>query len=278
MNKPPNSSARRHFVGSCTASALTLLTACKGGKAADEMPCDAQPATPVTRKFVFDRTTVPPASVAPKLVRHLEQGLDRGEHLQVLRCGGITASLVEEFARFQAPSALLDPGLRERERWSKSPNQIRRERWCAEQALKAMNLRSRLNELVADIDQAPQARSPLFEAISAAVAGWRGTTLEFWSDGLEHMGAQRSFYGLGRALQLPDPGLWIERLKADGLLPNLKGVRVMHLAIGLSEVVTGQPRVLRAHDQTLALKRVWAAYWDATGATHRFAEPLPWQD
>ena len=201
---------RRGFLGASAAGALGLLAGCKasGKPPASVIQCEALPPVPVGRKFIFDRTTVPPAELMPRLVQHLEQGLAPGDHLQVLRCGGVTASLVEEVARLQLPATRLDPGQRERDRWSKSPDQIRRERHCEEEAMKALNLSARLNEVVADTDAALQARSPVFEAIAAAASGWQGLSLELWSDGLEHLGAGRSFYGPGQTLRLPEPGAW----------------------------------------------------------------------
>ena len=124
-------SGRRVFLGATAATAVGLLTGCKAnGKPASMVTCDPLPAVAVNRKFIFDRTTVPPPDLLPRLVHYLEQGLAAGDHLQVLRCGGVTASLVDEVARLQLPTSRLDAGQRERDRWSKSPDQIRRERHC----------------------------------------------------------------------------------------------------------------------------------------------------
>jgi len=262
------------------AGGLTMLgmAGCiKGAKPVTQtLPCEAPGTRPINRKFVFDRTTLPTVTMVERLVQHVERGLHPGDHLQVVSFGGVTPSLVEESARFLMPARADDAQQRDRARWSLSPDQRRHDEQCAIQVHQSLDLPARLKAVLVASDGSVLARSPIVEAIAATVGDWKGESLELWSDGIEYLGAERSFYGKTTALKLPDPVQWIEQLRGERLLPNLKGVQVTHMAIGLSETPgNGNARGLRPYADVIALKHLWAAYWQATGASHRFGEPLP---
>jgi len=95
---------------------------------------------------------------------------------------------------------------------------------------------------------------------------------------LEHLSPERSFYGHAGGLKLPQPDVWIEKLRHEKLLPDLRGVRMTHLTIAMSKVQAGgsNARGFRRHADVIALKHLWERHWQATGAQQlQFGEPLP---
>jgi len=275
-----NPPTRRRLAAAAGLMLMTGLSGCNKTGSTAAVPLHCEPAVPmrINRKFLFDRTTVPPDGMVERIVRYLQGGLKPTDHLQILAFAGVTPSLIEEVARFQMPARADDPQQRERDRWSKSPAQIVKDQKCEVQVLEALNLGARLRSVLLSTDGAVQARSPIFEAIAAAVQGWSGQALELelWSDGVEHLSAERSFYGQAGGLKLPHPDAWIEQLRREQLLPDLRGVVVSHLAIGMNEVAGNTARGLRRYPDVVALKQLWRAYWQATGAKQlRFSEPLP---
>jgi len=136
-----------------------------------------------------------------------------------------------------------------------------------------LRLSERLTTMLTTYPTGNQDRSPIVEGLHAGLVGWSVTAAReiiLVSDGVEHYESGRSFY-----VAFPNPTEWIGGLRAEGLLPSLKGVKVYHLAIGLSEQsLNGSPRNLRKFKDTLTLKALWLEYWTNAGANVKFGEPL----
>ena len=84
-----------------------------------------------------------------------------------------------------------------------------------------------------------------------------------------------SFYGPRGALALPRVADWLEELRRATMLPDMRGVRVYHLALGMPEPARrGEHQPSMSFAQAARLKALWQAYWGATGANVSFGEPL----
>lgn len=228
---------------------------------------------PTSKKIFIDRTTRLDTADITRLVQFIDtQWVKPSDNIQVLAFGGVTANKIETLATFQVPDYIDTPEQRERDRWQKSPAQIALEHRCAIEGRQALGLTERLTTMLTTYPAGNQDRSPIAEGLHAGVVGWSGASREMIlvSDGVEHYESGRSFYGA-----FPNPTEWIGGLRADGLLPSLKGVKVYHLAIGLSEQpLNGTPRNLRKFKDTLALRALWLEYWTNAGANVKFGEPL----
>jgi len=107
------------------------------------------------------------------------------------------------------------------------------------------------------------------EAIYAATAQWnpQDSELAVLTDGMHHVPRGGiSFYG---PRGVPTAADWTADLRRTGLLPDLRGLRVYHLGLGLPEA-GGPPSYPHAHQ----LKALWQAYWDASNAQVSFGAPL----
>jgi|JI10StandDraft_1071094.scaffolds.fasta_scaffold57575_1 hypothetical protein len=266
-----NSSIRQFVI--MTFTSLAVLSS-GINQAATPVPCPAVPVHAISKKIFIDRTTQLDTADITRLVQFIDtQWIKPSDKIQVLAFGGVTANKIETLATFQVPDYINTPEQRERDRWQKSPAQIALERRCALEARQALRLSERLTTMLTTYPTGNQDRSPIVEGLHAGLVGWSVTAAReiiLVSDGVEHYESGRSFYGA-----FPNPTEWIGGLRAEGLLPSLKGVKVYHLAIGLSEQsLNGTPRNLRKFKDTLTLKALWLEYWTNAGANVKFGEPL----
>lgn len=241
------------------------------------LDCPVLQAGPITHKFLFDCTTAVPPDMVQRMSNFVESLLQPHARLQVLSFGGVTPNLIREEFQIQMPGPRPTSAQREADRWSKAPRDIEMAEKCLARDWAQTQVRPQIEAVTQSADNTPRGRSPIFEAVSIACHGWAGGTLVLWSDGIEHHGPGRSFYG-SHGLAVPEPQAWLSRLRADDLLPDLaQRVAVQHLAVGLSEE-PGEARRIRQFPETAALKQVWRRYWSAVGAHSLvFGEPLPVQ-
>lgn len=259
-------------------AALSALAGCQRPHppaSTTALDCPSLKPSPITHKLLVDRTTVVPPDMIQHVASYVEQLLQPNSRLQVLSFGGVTPNLIREERQIQLPGPWPTAAQREADRWSKAPREIERADKCLTRDWAQVQVRAPIEAVMRETDNTLRGRSPVFEAAASACNGWRDGTLLLWSDGIEHHGPGRSFYG-ANGLTLPEPDTWITRLKADGLLPDLaQRVAVHHLAIGLSEE-TGAARRIRQYPETAALKKLWRDYWAAASVgSLKFGEPLP---
>ena len=271
---------RRRILFTTASAALVALAGCKRGQSEDarvpEIVCTPLVPKRINRRLLIDRTTRLPEPQTALLAHQVAAWVRDGGRLQVLRFGGTSRSLLEQVMDEQLPGDVRTPEQQLADRWSKSPNQVRREKFCDEKLRSDADVQRRVLQALRDTDLSPYGKSPVIEAVFGAASGLKPDEAELalMSDGVQHGAGGGSFYSNRSELALPRIKDWLEEIRRAGLLPDLKGVRVYHLALGLPEHYRGKQRPAGSAAHGPSLKALWQAYWDATGANVSFGEPL----
>lgn len=259
-----------------------------------QLACSPVQTLPVNKKVLIDRTTALPQNQIERLLVQAQGWLQPGDHVQVFHFGGVNPSLVEALADIQMP-LVGHPEALAKERWSRAPAELERERLCYEERRVAATrqLGETLTAALQQTDLRPEGLSPVVEAVHAITSDWVAPDkrLILLSDGMQNYSTSRSFYAPNQKIRVPTPNAWLKQLQAEALLPALGGAKVTHLALSLTEwpahtvrqLPTQQPapvnpqddRSLRAFEDAQQLRQTWAAYWAAAGAADvRFGQPL----
>lgn len=226
-----------------TLLALPLLVACSGGEAADAPPKEAEAPKELVI-FVYDRSWSIPdhtLQMAQQLTTQRLQELDHGDRIATLQV--LQRSLAEPPKRWSQPVPE-----REYENAAVRADSVSRQRFLDEvgiylqeystpedrEGIQGTDILSSLHDVAAELDPYRDRRATLY-----LFSDMLQSTPEIEMEGLRNMPADD----------------WVSRMKADGRLPDLRGLCVV---------------VVGARVDTEAGQRVkafWSEYFEATGAT-----------
>ena len=225
---------------------------------------------PSNRLVVADATTLTSAELRTRLLDGLVGWAGAGDRFQVTHFGGTraawdgTARLIEVEGKGQVGDA---------ERWRHAPNEIARMLACARATRE--DLRRALSAALGQQDDSPAGQSPIFESLMDLTQNWPGAAgsqraLVLISDGVQFSG-NVAFLRSGR-LTAPTPAELVRKLQRLDLVPQLSGMCVLHLCLGVG--IARGPAATGGDLRTL--KAAWMGYWAATGARLlALGTPLP---
>jgi hypothetical protein len=252
-----------------------------GERPTSATPCGATKDTAVSKQstiVLVDRTTILEPEDRAQLVSDLKSYWARaGGRIAVITTGGTTSALTRTTFQGALPGA-SDVRKAADAKWSTTPAEQREATDCARRSLEAFEHAMAL--ALDDIDASEHALSPLIEALSAVVAAAdlrHGTQrLIFVSDGLQHTQSLTFYAPKADAVRQLSPQSLVEDLKRAEALPDVTGVAVAQLAIGLpAQSRQGAPRTLRPPAETRLLESIWTALYRAGGAASvSFGHPL----